>query len=99
MRTILHPIVVACLVDAECEKYEARKKKEQAAARDAPTRRLIARHFNQCIREQRERYAKVRLARTRRGWLLVYAGEATADGTGPFDTAREAVAWFLNGGR
>jgi hypothetical protein len=94
---ILHPAVVKWAVEDRCAKLEATKRQQMADTKDASAKRSTARRYDRLIKEERERYATVKVVKARgAGWVLCYLGEK--HGTGPFNTVDEAVAWFLGGG-
>lgn len=94
---ILHPIVVAWAVKNRCRSIEEAKQRQLKGMIDPSMRRSMTRKYNRFIKEEKERYATVKIVKVKGGWLLRYLNEK--DGTGPFATEAEAAEWFLGEGR
>jgi hypothetical protein len=95
----MHPAVVNWVVEGKCAQLEETKQRQLWSTTNPVLRRSISRAYNAMIREERKRYATVKVVRTKKVRRLCYDGEKPSMGTGPFATVEEAVAWFLDGGR
>jgi hypothetical protein len=102
----MSPSVVKWAIKDKCKSLEREKQSQLsdlAKYYKDPTklrtqRASMRRTYNRFIKEEREYYSTVKVRKTHEGYTLCYGGAKPSEGTGPFDTVDEAVAWFLSEG-
>lgn len=94
--------IASRLVKAQIEKQISSLKQRQIEELERVRHIPPSTYWDIAIKRAEEVYSNVQIVKTPEGYKLWYGDyklEGEIDGTGPFDTLREARHWFLNGGR